>query len=78
MTFQFGLKSISLAFYEQLLCRYSLAKKFQSQNVSRGKLRKLLLYKKVFSKMLMKLTPDYRLKQIFGNVTASHKTFDTA
>jgi len=34
-----------------------LPKKFQSQNVSRKKLRKTLLYEKGLSKMLMKLTP---------------------
>jgi len=41
----------------KLLRWYSFAKKFQSQNVSREKLVKTLLYEKVASKMLMKLTP---------------------
>jgi hypothetical protein len=42
---------------EQLLRPYSCAKKLQSQNVTREKLRKRLLYEKGDWKMLMKLTP---------------------
>jgi len=39
------------------LRKYSFAKKLQSQNVSREKLCKALLYKKGWSIMLMKLIP---------------------
>ncbi len=37
--------SISSTFYEQLLCRYSLAKILRSQTIIREKLQKSLLYK---------------------------------
>jgi len=51
------LGSISSTIYAQLFCQYSFAKKSQSQNLTREKLRKVLLYKKLASKMLMKSTP---------------------
>ncbi len=38
-------------------CRYFGAKKSLSQNLTREKLHKVLLYKKCACKMLMKLTP---------------------
>jgi len=41
-----NLQSISPKIYEQLLRRYSFAKKLQSQTVIREKLRKTLLYEK--------------------------------
>jgi len=47
--------SNSSTFYEQLLRQYSLAKKVQSQTAIRVKLHKAFLYKKGWSKMLMKL-----------------------
>jgi len=40
------------------LHQYSFAKKLQSQNVSREKLHKALMYEKGESKMFMKLTPE--------------------
>jgi len=49
--------SISSTFYLRLLRQYFYTKKFQSQNVTREKLRKALFYQKFSSKMLMKLTP---------------------
>jgi len=52
------LLSISSTFYDQLLCRYSCAKKFPSQTVTGEKLCNTLSYKKGGHKMLMKLTPD--------------------
>ncbi len=45
--------------YLNLLHQYFCAKKVQSQNVTREKLRKALSYKKIVRKMLMKLTPVY-------------------
>jgi hypothetical protein len=56
--------SISSTFYEQLLRRYSCTKKLQSQTVIREKLCKLLLYKKVVLKMLVKSNPDKREQKI--------------
>jgi len=52
--------SISSTFYEQLLRRYSFAKKLQSQTVIREKPCKALLYNKGSSKMLRKLTPEWQ------------------
>jgi len=49
--------SISTTFYEQICANILAPKKLQSQAVSREKLRKTFSYKKVMSKMLMKLTP---------------------
>jgi len=43
--------------HEQLLRRYSSAKKLQSQTIIREKLHKALSYEKRAHKMLMKLTP---------------------
>ncbi len=43
-----------------LSCQYFCAKKFQSQNVTREKLYKALLYEKFFRKMLMKLTTSVK------------------
>jgi len=40
-------------------------KKSQRQNVTRKKLLKALSYKKILSKMLMKLTPSVELKHSF-------------
>jgi len=51
--------SFSSTFYEQLLSRYSFAKKLQSQMVTREN-------NKVAGKMLMKLTPGPNLKKKFG------------
>jgi len=48
---------ISTTFYYCHLCQYFCAKKIQSQNVTRDKLHEALSYKKLSSKMLMKLTP---------------------
>jgi len=48
--------SISSTFYAQLVCQYFCTKKLHSQYLTREKLRKALLYKKVFCKTLMKLT----------------------
>jgi len=42
----------------ELFCQYFLAKKLQSQNITREKLRKAFLYEKRVRKMLMKSTPD--------------------
>ncbi len=50
------LKSISSTFYEQILRKYSFAKKFQRQTLSREKLCKSLMYEKAVHKMLVKLT----------------------
>jgi hypothetical protein len=63
-------KSISSTFYEQILSRYSFAKKLQSQNVSREKLRKTLSKEKGASKLLMKLTPVRKklMKLTTGNI----------
>jgi hypothetical protein len=47
--------SISSTFYTQLLRQYFDAKKLQSQNITREKLHKTLLYEKFACKMLMKL-----------------------
>jgi len=48
--------SISSTFYKRLLRQYFCAKKLKSQNVTKEKLSKALLYKKfVVRKMLMKL-----------------------
>jgi len=44
-------------FYEHPSCQYSCAKKFQSQNVTRGILQKTLTSLKGAHKMFMKLTP---------------------
>jgi hypothetical protein len=46
---------MSSTFYEQLLGQFFCAKKLQSQNVTRKKLRKALSYEKFLLKMLMKL-----------------------
>jgi len=51
------LGSISSTFYSRLLWQYFWAKKLQSQNVTREKLCKALLYKIFLCKMLMKLAP---------------------
>ncbi len=51
------LGSNSSTFYKQLLRWYFCTKKLKSQTVTWEKLRKTLLYEKVWSKMLMKLTP---------------------
>jgi len=50
--------TISSTFYEQLLRRYSFAKKLQSQTVTREKLCESLSYEKVLRKMLVNLTPE--------------------
>jgi hypothetical protein len=49
--------TISTTFYEQLCHQYSCAKKLQSQNVIREKLRKALLHEKGASNILVKLVP---------------------
>jgi len=49
--------SISSTFYAHLFCQYFFAKKLQSQNVTREKPRKALLYEKFEHKIMMKLTP---------------------
>jgi len=56
----FGQVSISSTFYLRLLRWYFCSKKLQSQNVTREKLCKTLLYEKLSRKMLMKLTPVRR------------------
>ncbi len=48
--------SISSTYYVWLLRWYFCVKKLQSQNITREKLGKALLYKKLTHKMLMKLT----------------------
>jgi len=53
----FDLLLISSTFYEQLLCRYSFAKKLQSQTTIREKLHKTLSNTTGARKMLVKLTP---------------------
>jgi len=53
--------SISSTFYERQLRQYFWAKKFQSQNITSEKLRKVLFYKKFELKMLMKSTPGVPL-----------------
>jgi hypothetical protein len=55
-----NLVSISLTFYEQLLCQNPFTKKLQTQIVSTLKLRKNLLYKKAARKILVKLTPIWQ------------------
>jgi len=62
---------MSSIFYKQLLRQYSFAKKLQSQNVSREKLRKALLYKKGARKMLMKLTPECKNLSSRGFIVSS-------
>jgi len=47
---------ISATFYEQLLRRYSFAKKLQNQTVIREKLLEGLSHKKIVCKMLLKMT----------------------
>jgi hypothetical protein len=49
--------SISSTFYTHLLRQNFCTKRLQSQNMTREKLRKALLCKKIANKMLMKLTP---------------------
>jgi len=64
--------SISSTFYAHLLRQYFCANILQSQNVTREKLHKALLYKKFVSKMLMKLTQGHPEKddpQSGGNLT---------
>jgi hypothetical protein len=46
------------------LRQYFRAKKIQSQNVTREKLRKALSYKKFAHKMLMKLTPAVKAMSV--------------
>jgi len=48
--------STSPTFIKQLFHKYFWAKKIQSQNVTREKLREALLYKKISNIMLMKWT----------------------
>jgi len=74
--------SISSTFYEQLLRRYSFAKKLQSQTVIREKPCKALLYNKGSSKMLRKLTPEWQgppvidyLKNMLQNLVVKQTTF---
>jgi hypothetical protein len=50
-------------------CQYPFAKKLQSQNVTREKLRKALSYKKCAHKMLMKLTRGQIVLQGITNGT---------
>jgi hypothetical protein len=52
-------RSISSTFYARFFNQYPFAKKSQSQNVTREKLRKALSYKKFAHKMLMKSTPGW-------------------
>jgi len=59
-----NLKAISSTFCEQFLCRYSFAKKLQSQTVYRENLHKAFLYEKGAHKMLMKLTPGSQLQSV--------------
>jgi len=61
------------------LRRYSLAKKLQSQKVTREKPHKTILYKKVASKMLMELTPVF-LFLILGQLSCPKvsETFNIA
>jgi len=63
--------SISSTFYAGLLYQYFCTKKLQSQNLTREKLRKALLYKKFAHKMLMKLTQGYK-KQLLKIAFAYH------
>jgi len=50
----------------QLLRRYSLAEKLQSQTVSREKLLKTLLNKKAARKIFVILTPEEKRKHFLG------------
>jgi hypothetical protein len=53
----YSLKVLNLStFYARIVRQYFFTKKFQTQNVSREKLRKALSYEKFAIKMLMKLT----------------------
>ncbi len=53
----YSLKVLNLStFYARIFRQYFFTKKFQTQNVSREKLRKALSYEKFAIKMLMKLT----------------------
>jgi len=56
--------SISSTYYSGLLRQYYCDKKLQSQNVTREKLLEALLYKKFEHKMLMKLTPGLRIRDL--------------
>jgi len=53
------LVSILSTFYKCLFCQYFCAKKLQSQNVTREKLHKALLYKNHVRKMMMKLNSGH-------------------
>jgi len=69
--------SNSSTFYPHLFCWYFCAKKLQSQNVTREKLHKTLLYKKFAGKMLMKLiTGRWCIFALlgFGSVKAARRT----
>jgi hypothetical protein len=68
-----GLVSISLTFYEQLLCQCSWAKKLQSQTVTREKLCIIRMYEKVVHKMLIKLTPDKQCHIFFQFLKANFR-----
>jgi len=64
--------SISSTFFEQFLAD-SCAKTLQIQTVTREKLQKALSYKKLSSKMLMKLTT--RLDNTSANDLVKYKQF---
>jgi len=54
----------SQTFYAQLLLKYFCTRKLQSQNVTREKLHKALLYEKYEHEMLMKLTSGAKFTNI--------------
>ncbi len=60
-SFEVTLWSISPTFYENLLLWFPCAKKLQSQNVNREKVRKTLVWGKAACKMLVKLKPGAQL-----------------
>ena len=62
------LVSISSTFYGTVFCMRVLSYIRQSQNVTREKLCKALLYEKGTCKMLMKLTPGSRSCKAFNNL----------
>jgi len=68
--------SISSTCYTRLLLTYFCAKKIQSLNVTREKLREALLYKKFANKMLMKLTAGSSSGTEPGKLLLSTMTLD--
>jgi len=67
--------SISSTFYAQLLQQYFCAKKLQSQNVTKEKLREALSYEKFAHKMFVKLTPGGILPNVISLLRQNFSNF---